>query len=239
MPGIRDSGFIVTYSTINLIYRRAFADFYRDVSGGARWSHYFCGRNTVTGAECPNCGKKLTLLLTIDTSDPYVAELLPLGRQVPLLYCFCCALNEDLFFYRLCGSSVVIVHYARGPECADQPYSDFPREFPGCPARLLELSAEAQTAIDRINRGEMRSADLPYYLKIIDYPLHQIGGRPLLTNKYHETLSCVECEKDMEFLAAISDECLHPIGFTGDGGSQVIFRYCLSCKVIAAFAQSD
>ena len=236
---LEERGFIVVYSTVNLVYHRSFMDFDRDLTRGAHWSHYFCGPNLIAGADCPNCRKKLTLLVLLRTDDPYLHKLAPLAAQLPLLYCFRCALHEDLFYYRLSGASVDILRCAEGPECPDQPYQGAPRQFAGCPAYLFELSQEAQDSIERINREEIDSSDLPVHLKPLGYPAHQVGGKPLLSNTYHETITCIGCGNTMQFLASIADECLQPMGFTGDAGSQIMFHYCLACHIIAAFAQSD
>lgn len=239
MRSISERGLVIVYSTVNFVYQRSYSDFERDVQRGTKWPHYFCGKNTVRDADCPNCNKPLTLLLKVNTADPNVEELSALGIEVPLLYCFRCALSEGLFYYQCQSSSVRVLEYVSGAESEEQPYPGFPSEFAGCPAYLLELSPEAQIAITRLNRRDIDSAALPYFMQPLRLPLHQLGGEPLLMNTYHESVPCVNCGAPMKFLASIADECLHPIGFTGDAGSQVMFHCCLSCRVISAFAQSD
>jgi hypothetical protein len=202
--------------------------------------HMFCGPQRLAGGECPNCRKPLLRFLDLDTTDPALQPLGTISLRLPLLFCWTCAIAQEELFYRLTDGGVELVRYGEGGVQTDFPYEDYPVHFPGCPARLEPLTEDEQEVIRRINRGQIAEWDVEESHPRVCRPRHQVGGEPLLVQRDPEAeVLCPECGGPMPFLAAVADDCLDPRGFTGNSYVQVLFRYCIRCRVVGAYQECD
>ena len=210
--------------------------------------HVFCGRNAFPGAICPNCKIPLTLMLTLDTRDELL-ELpdLELG-QIPLLYCWRCAIPAGLLRYKIRASGGVdVTEYAEGAPEPGDPYDDYPQSFPSAVARLVPLSSHQQAVLQQWNRSEIRISDFRRMAPEVFDCRHQVGGQPFLIQRggdeyFTESfVVCPMCDAVMPFLAAIANDCLDPRGFVGEdaSGTQTLFHFCRGCCEILAFSETD
>ena len=204
-------------------------------------THYFCGEQTIHGAICPNCSKPLIQFLTLDTEDTRLLLLKSKTRYLSLLFCWCCNVSQEPFYYRThTDERVEILGFGQGGTASDFPYEDYPIFFPGIRCDFLEIPDNVQNLIQQANRGEHVSSEIQFEGILIAQLNHQVGGEPWLTQQNPEfRLKCCLCNKFMSFLASIGDESIDTRGFTGNPFVQVLFHFCEDCQVIGAFQQCD
>ena len=196
--------------------------------------HAFCGENTVEGAVCPNCAKKLMMLLNINLNDNRIEIEDADIKELPLLFCWPCSLAQSLFTYRVSApNNIQILQYKKGNREKDFPYENYPETFPAAMVDLVRLSDIEQAEISKYNAAH------PAYSLYEFPPKNQIGGEPILVQPIGEPIICPDCGKQMPLLATIGDECTDERGFTGNSYVQTLFFYCSKCRVISTYQQCD
>lgn len=89
-----------------------FADYNADFAHSERYRHIFCGAQQGPVAYCPNCDRPLTQLLVLDTDDPRL-QMTEWDRNLPLLFCWRCALAHTALFVDYQGNSAYAVEGRR------------------------------------------------------------------------------------------------------------------------------
>jgi hypothetical protein len=145
------------------------------------------------------------------------------------------------FYYQiLSDGSVSLLQYGHGVENEGPLYDGYPDFFPGAPARLLEITTEAQDAIKKINRQDPSIEDFTYDFPAIEIPQHQVGGEPCLVQGDTDyRMLCLHCGQVMPLLGSIGNDCLDERGIMGDPYVQIIYHYCVDCGIVGAFNQAD
>jgi hypothetical protein len=83
--------YAIAYTEVTADDLFRFVDYEADIALSAKYRHIFCGAQREPVAYCPNCERPLTQLLALDTADPRL-ELTEWDRDLPLLFCWRCAL---------------------------------------------------------------------------------------------------------------------------------------------------
>lgn len=204
--------------------------------------HVFCGPHEVKLGSCPNCERQLLKLLSIDLRDRRMADLSSgdLAR-IDLMYCWTCALSQDVFCYRLKSSNEIdILKFKKGRTEPEFPYPNYPEFFPAKPIALEVIKAEDEVIQAMINEGRLNEQEVISKRPELCRPRNQIGGVPYLVQKNPgQSLICPACNTDMPFLASIVDDAENGLIFTGNDYVQVLYCYCRDCRVVAAFQQCD
>jgi hypothetical protein len=201
--------------------------------------HQFCGKHDIRGAQCPNCHKPLLLILGVNAHDPRVG-LDSSWNCLPLVYCWTCERDEDVFSYQLLDDhEIEIISDFAGEPLEEFPYTDYPESFEEVSVILTELALEDQLAIQALNRG---TDDLPFFRLrpwLCD-PVHQIGGEPLLMQGIHDFAPrCPACSNQMPHFASIGNSNMSPKGFVGSAGVQILFNVCRRCAIVSAVNRTD
>jgi len=206
-------------------------------------SHEFCGSNTVSGAQCPNCDKPLLKLASFSASDPALILDPTQTPSMPLLYCWTCAIPYGEFHYKILpDGSIEILKYLESYEGAfglGGPYDGYTGEFRAKTFSLEPQSDEEQQSLR--SRFEGAEDDLPDEL---DYPRHQVGGFPMIYNPQSDV--CPQCGAEMLTFAAIADHALGNAdakkpedSFADNSGVQTVFLFCRNCSVVSAYHSCD
>jgi len=205
----------------------------------------FCGVNDIAGADCPNCGRPLVRVMSLDGQD----ERLNLDPErhavVHLLYCWTCGIPYQEFAYRMKrDGSVELLRVAPrmpgvelGPE---GPYEGYTGVFPAQRVSLEAISTEGQRKLKARHAGEA----VEDHGGLFDLH-HQVGGYPVILNP--QLRYCPVCDEEMPLLAAICNEAAgnDPVGvrdedtFVGNCGVQMVFNFCRKCSVVSAYHSSD
>ena len=205
----------------------------------------FCGVNEIVGAECPNCGRGLVRVMSLDAKDSRLNLDLERHPVVHLLYCWTCGIPFEEFAYRVNGDgSVELLRVAGrmpGVELgAAGPYRGYTGVFAARRVSLEALSAEGQEKLKARFAGE--KVEDPGGLLGLH---HQVGGYPVILNP--QLRFCPVCEEEMPVLASICNEAAgnDPVGvpdeetFVGNCGVQMVFCFCRKCSVVSAYHSSD
>ena len=204
------------------------------------WHHIFCGPNDILGAFCPNCHRPLLLLLSLDTKDYRLYLLAVPFPRLFLVFCWTCELSQKLFYYVQNAQGIDILDYRKGQSYDDFPYRNYPVYFPKANAVLEQIPNGDQEIIRMLNRDAIDSWEVIRSRPDLAKPRHQVGGEPYLVQQnVYDEIRCLICGKSMPFLAAIGDEALDGIGFTGNEFVQVLFHFCRKCNLVAAYQQTD
>jgi uncharacterized protein YwqG len=178
---------------------------------------------------CQRCKKPFHLLLQIDLTDPDLTYLeLPVLDFLFLFTCLNCASYEEVMYYRLNnrGQQIVVLQQTPGVYVGEYPV---PLEEQKVSHRLLRENEYPKTKEDerRLLSQERK---------------HQLGGAPLWIQDV-EHISCVECGKEMEYIAMVDTELyIGEDGFRerghmfGDSGTLYTF-VCRECGLFASQAQ--
>src|SRR6266571_7451534 len=231
----------IDYAVSGADKKEYFVDFARDAAISAQYQHISCGPHRVPGADCPNCKRPLLRFLALDTRDPRLYLPGTRFRLLSLLYCWRCPVAREIFSYRLLDAGeVTLLRYVQGPPEDDFPYEDYPDFFPQAPARLVQITGEAQEVLRQQNSGRRVQSALAWNNPELLEPRHQYGGEPLLLQQDTEyRVECPVCGEPMPFLANIGADCLDPRGFVDDEFVQVLYHYCPGCQAVAAFNEAD
>ena len=216
-----------------------------DSEDTSKHTHLFCGSHNVPGAWCPNCDSPLLRTLAIDVSDP----CLGLGRSsfltLPLFYCWTCNIAQDPpFQYRVEPSGgVELLRFGKGGVESGFPYPQYPAHFPERRASLVPVPAERDRALQWLLSGRPPGAHADDHSRFVDQAYnqdarHQLGGFPFLIQPAAE-LACPACKTSMPFLATIADDNTDDRGFTDNCGVQIVFHYCTTCHIVAAYNICD
>src|SRR5437660_11660529 len=73
------------------------------------FAHYMGGEFRGEGGKCPNCGKNLTIYLSLDLKDSRISFPDTSTCHVPLLYCLSCELSDFDFVYRIKADNAIQV----------------------------------------------------------------------------------------------------------------------------------
>jgi hypothetical protein len=208
-------------------------------------THIFCGKHDLPGAVSPNTGRPLIQVLSLDLSDPRLELTSAPVPRLPLLMSFTCGIIADApFLYRVFGDRVEILRHGTRDQGPDFPYPDYPDYF--APQRMM-LSPVPAHIREAIEWGELsQSEDEAEYQKYepilnglwLRSDLRQVGGVPLGVQLI-STWDCPHCTARMPIVAAISDDCTDPRGFTHNIGSQAVFAYCPHCSIVGAVVECD
>jgi hypothetical protein len=208
-------------------------------------THIFCGKHDLPGAVSPNTGRPLIQVLSLDLTDPRLELTHAPIQRLPLLMSFTCGIIADApFLYRILDGRIEILRHGARNQGPDFPYPDYPDSFP--PQRMI-LSLVPEHIREAIEWGETPdSEDRPnaeQYASIwqelwLRSDLRQVGGVPLGVQLI-TTWACPYCAAQMPIVAAISDDCTDPRGFTDNAGSQTVFAYCPFCSIVGASVQCD
>jgi hypothetical protein len=157
------------------------------------------------------------------------------------LYCWTCNIAGEGFFYQLIADGVKLLKYGRGGLDNFFNKDNFPRHFPGAPARLIPLTTEEQRAICSLNADEIDYPERDELAQALAVPMHQVGGEPYLVQHDWEctSLTCPVCHREMSFLASIGDDAVLPRGFVENDFVQVLYSYCSLCHVVGAIHTCD
>lgn len=202
--------------------------------------HRFCGPQRIRGAQCPNCSRPLLRLLALEASDARLGLDGAPWRTLPLLFCWRCPIAQSPFSYSVdSDGGVTLLQAGRGAPESDFPYADYPERFPEAAAALRAIPRETQEWIRRLNGASHEEVEAARAVCPDACDLrHQVGGVPRLAQPVSEP-ACPSCNRAMPFLAAVSDDCLDPRGFTGNPFVQVLFHLCRRCGVVAACQVCD
>ena len=178
--------------------------------------HIFCGAHDIPGAGCPNCGRPLLQMMSLDASDERL-QLAVLGvKRVPLLICWRCNVAQDVTQYRLRrDGGIELLRFKRGTQGPDFPYAGYPVSFPEARFDLNPVPAAALKA-----------------------PRHQVGGEPFVLQELRD-LRCKVCRRRMRFLACIADDATQGWTFAGNSWVQTLFHVCIDDAVIASYHECD
>ena len=204
-------------------------------------THEFCGPNAIPGAHCPNCDKPLLKLAKLSATDP-VLELDPQRiPDLPLLYCWTCAIPYGEFRYKIHpdGSVKVVTFLDKYEEAfgPDGPYDGYTGEYPARSFCLAPQSSKEQSLLRSHFEGE--DVDVPD-----DLIQHQIGGLPMIYNPQSDI--CPECGEEMPTFASIADNALGngyaekaEGSFVDNCGVQTVFLLCRNCSLVSAYHSCD
>jgi hypothetical protein len=233
--------------TFNRIPRRGYYVHYGKGVDTGKYKHYFCGRNDIAEAICPNCDKPLLKLLSLDTSDPRLELQDSPFAMLPLLYCWTCNISQGPpFCYQVQDDGLVrLISYGKG-KAGDTfpyvPYNDYPVYFPGSPAGFSPVPSETDEAMEWHYVGDESDELEAKYGRIVEKVYgesarHQVGGVPFLVQGPTEEV-CELCGRALPFFATIADDNLDARGFAS-GGVQTIFHYCRECHVAHVNCDTD
>lgn len=205
--------------------------------------HELCGPNTISGADCPNCGKPLLKLAVFSPADPALNLNSARIPSLPLLYCWTCAIPYGEFRYSIhTNGSVRILTFLDSYEEAfgpDGPYDEYTGQFPSTSFCLERQSEEEQRSLRA--RSEGLEEELPSGL---DFPRHQVGGDPMIYNPQSDI--CPQCGEDMPTFAVIADNTRGNgdaksacESFVDNSGVQTVFLLCRSCSIVSVYHSCD
>jgi hypothetical protein len=201
--------------------------------------HRFCGAPPTDFPACPNCRLPLLHFLTVDLSDNRL-DIKWGNGETSFVYCWRCQLAQEDFYYRQAGSTIQILMYGAGPPSSTFPYPEYPIAFPQAAAVLEPISEAHQNIIREANARTVFPWDLPGDLAKLCEPQHQLGGEPyLVQGNADESIICLECNRQMEFLLSVADDCLDDRGFSGSSSVQVLYFVCSNCSVVRALHEID
>ena len=165
---------------------------------------------------CPNCMLPFLQLMNLDVRDPRLG-LQSLGlANLPLVFCWRCAVRQGELQYRVNASGQVeLQEWRSGAMDPGFPYAGYPVAFAEFQVDLKELPARRDKK-----------------------PRHQIGGQPLLLagDPY---LSCSICGKAMVFLASVADSMPSGESVAGNEWVQTVFWLCKGCAVVCVLQDLD
>lgn len=202
-------------------------------------ANYFCGEHNVSGADCPNCNKKLLRLFSFDAHEFPVDRLSFPFSTVGLFFCWTCNISQGDFYYKyLDDDEIKILQYEKDGVVTDFPYELYPEYFPESHIEFVEIDENVQQAVSKLNLGVEDEINFDKQMRDLIVPKHQFGGEPYLIQP-DEIKKCPECLDEMSFLVAVGDDCLDDRGFTGNDFVQTIFKYCPKCFAFCAYQRCD
>lgn len=214
---------------------------------GGPYAHRFGGRQSIPGADCPNCKKPLMQHLVLDTRDPLV-PLRSVAPLIPLLYCMRCALCWETFSYSFEKlDRIRILQAHRGETCWDDWYGEgMGDEFEERAVMLEPISPRIQELLDFMTREDQalpaeEEAEVRQCLKwpqgrAVD-AFNQVGGRTFMICG-PLTQFCSKCAKQpMGLLASLANSVITRQSYVQlmpkGAHWQILFFMCPRCASIS------
>lgn len=198
--------------------------------------HVFCG---AARAECPNCARPLLQYARLDAGDERLSLQALDAPELPLLFCWRCALAQAPFHYRLeSGGTIALTRFERGPVEADFPYPDYPAAFPAAPLRLVPVAPDDARILRFVREGVIDATEVWRTHPDLVAPRHHAASAPQFLTA-PPGLLCSTCTQPMRFLAGFGDANLDARGFVGEETVQVLFHLCAPCAEIGVVQVCD
>ncbi|MCP3933362.1 MAG: hypothetical protein GY705_30200 [Bacteroidetes bacterium] len=228
------------------IFNKICKGFALDFSNVDEFVHYYGGEHSIEDAECPNCNKPLILHLTLDTSDTRLNISNKIFSKMPLVYCMRCSLSWYDFQYQILSNEKVrLIQYYEGETVQDDWDEEIGVEsFPKIKFGLKPVPKDVESLYDKLNSGaELTEDEESEIAKFTDkyaipevggYPIvdisNQIGGRAFLCQQLDDPV-CPGCEKDMYFIASLTNDKRNSLKITFNG-VQIVYFYCPDCYLV-------
>lgn len=223
---------------LRLLPLQTVSDAYVIIPTGAEPDGFEGGRPSPSTPNCPNCRLPFTRFLFLKES-----EIFPVQGGLEFIYCWPCGISHEPFWYRNnANSPIELVKYRKAERSTSFPFENYPDVFKETPIKLDSMDLKLQSALERNLTGEFYleytegQIDSDFYYEVTT-PRTQIGGVPL---RYDELPGfCLECKKQMTFLATIGNKTLAGEEFVGEDYAQVVYEYCFDCHLVKVTQECD